>query len=124
VCKFPCFDEVRNRETWIATSWIPVWYTLRPHKGITSGDGRCCSEREIASSNVKGVFLGDGSANGLRCFCRHLKKTHLVIHNLGTRLGFLGNRREISPQFHLEQVEAVMWSRKSMLRSKHLPRTL
>jgi hypothetical protein len=43
---------------------------------------------------------------------------------LGTRLGDLGNRREISSQFHLQQMEAVMWSRKSILRSKHLPRTL
>jgi hypothetical protein len=73
---------------------------------------------------VKGVFLADGSAKGLRCFCTHIKKTHLVIQNLGTRLGVRGKRRKISSQFHLEPAEVVTWSRKAMLRSKHLPRIL
>jgi hypothetical protein len=55
----------------ITTAWSRILYTLHPHKGIDSGDGRCCSHREIASSNVKGVLLADGSAMGLRQFCTH-----------------------------------------------------
>jgi hypothetical protein len=90
---------------------------------ITSGDGRCCSEREFASSNVKGVFLDDGSAKSLRHFCTRHKKALLVIQNVSSRLGVLGNRREIS-QFHPEQMEVGIWSSKTMLRSKHLARTL
>jgi hypothetical protein len=39
-------------------------------------------------------------------------------------MGVLGNRREISSQFHLEQAEVAIWSRKAILRSKYLPRTL
>jgi hypothetical protein len=72
---------------------------------------------------VKGVFLGDGSAKGLRRFCTHHKKT-LVIQNVGSRLGVLENRRNISSQFHLEQAESGIWSSKAMLRSKHLARSL
>jgi hypothetical protein len=29
------------------------------------------SERKVASSNVNGVFLDDGTAKCLRCFCTH-----------------------------------------------------
>jgi hypothetical protein len=97
---------------------------LCPHTRITSGDRRCCSEREFNSSNVKGVFLGDGSAKSLRCFCTQHKKALLVIQNVGSRLGVLGNRREISSQFHPEQAEVGIWSSKAMFRSKHLARTL
>jgi hypothetical protein len=81
----------------ITTSLFPVWYTLCPHKGKTSGDGRCCSEREIASSNVNGVFLAGESAKGLRHFYTHLKKTHLVIQNLGTRWEFLETEEKYHP---------------------------
>jgi hypothetical protein len=37
-------------------------------------DGRCSSEREVASSKVKGMFLADLPAKGLRCFCTHHEK--------------------------------------------------
>jgi hypothetical protein len=43
---------------------------------------------------------------------------------MGSRLGVLGNRREISSQFHLEQVEEGIWRSEAMLRSKHFARTL
>jgi hypothetical protein len=92
--------------------------------GITSGDGRCCSEKKVASWNVKGVFLADGSAKGLRRFSTHPKKTHLVIQNVGSRLGVLGNRREMSSLCHVEEAEVGIWSSKAMLRCKHLSRTL
>jgi hypothetical protein len=73
---------------------------------------------------VKGVFLADGSAEGLRCFFTHQQKTLLVIQNVCSRFGVLENRREISSQFHIEEAEAGIWSSKAMLRSKHLARTL
>jgi hypothetical protein len=56
----------------ITTAWFPVWYTLCPHKGITSGDGRCCSERDVPSSSVKGVFLAEQAALDLTVVCRLL----------------------------------------------------
>jgi hypothetical protein len=45
---------------------------------------------------VKGVFLADGSEKGFRRFGAELKKTHLVVQNLGTRLGIL----EIGEKYH------------------------
>jgi hypothetical protein len=33
--------------------------------------GVCSSGREISSSNVMGLFLADGTATGVRCFCTH-----------------------------------------------------
>jgi hypothetical protein len=41
---FPYFDDVRNREAWNNNSLIPSVVPLHPHKGISSGDGRGCSE--------------------------------------------------------------------------------
>jgi hypothetical protein len=81
----------------ITTAWFPVWYTLCPHKGITSGDGRCCSKREVPSSNMKGVFLADGGAKDMRRVCTHHKKTPLVVQNVGFRLGVLGTVGNIIP---------------------------
>jgi hypothetical protein len=40
-------------------------------------DGRCSIEREVASSKVKGVFLVDLTAKGLRCFCTYQEKAFL-----------------------------------------------
>jgi hypothetical protein len=73
---------------------------------------------------LKGLFLADGSAKGVRHFCTHHKKNTSVVQNVGSPLGVLGNSREISSQFHLEQVKAGIWSSKAMLRSKHLARIL
>jgi hypothetical protein len=73
---------------------------------------------------VKGVFLADESVEGLRCFGIHQQKTLLVIKNVCSRFGDLGNRREISSQFHMEEGEAGIWSSKAMLRPKHIARTL
>jgi hypothetical protein len=82
------------------------------------------SERAVSSSNVKGVFLANGNAEGLRCFCTHHKKALLVIQNVGSRLGVLENSREISSQFHIEEADLGIWSSKALHRSKHLARTL
>jgi hypothetical protein len=78
---FPCFDEVRNTEVWNNNILVPSVVHLHPHKGILSGDGRCCSEREIASSNVKGVFLADGCAKALRHFVLTSKK-HILLSKI------------------------------------------
>jgi hypothetical protein len=124
LCAILCFDEVRNREAWNNNILVTSVVHFCPHEGKPSGDGRCCSEREVASCNVKGVFLADGTAKGLRRFCTHHKKTRLVVQNVGSRLGALVNRREIKPLFHLEQAEVGTWSSKAMLRSKLLARML
>jgi hypothetical protein len=108
----------------ITALWFPVWYTLCPHKGISSGDGKCCSERELASSNVKGVFLADGSAKSLRHFLYSPQRTLPVIQTVVARFGVLWNRRVMSSQFHLEQAEEGTWRRKAMLTSEDLARTL
>jgi hypothetical protein len=64
--QFACFDGVRNTEAWNTTPWFPVYYIF-PHIGNNlPHDGRCSSGREIASSNVEGVFLADGTAKALR----------------------------------------------------------
>jgi hypothetical protein len=52
----------------ITKSQFPMYFNLRLHQGITSRDGKCFCEWEVSSLNVKGVFLGDGSAKGLRLF--------------------------------------------------------
>jgi hypothetical protein len=74
---YACFVEDRNTEAWnknpgshCGTFCIHVRETL-PH------DGRCSSEREVASSKVKGVFLADLTAKGLRCFFTYLEKVFL-----------------------------------------------
>jgi hypothetical protein len=61
----------------ITSPWFPIFYTLCPHEGITSGEGRCCSHREIASSKLEGIFLAAGSAMRLRQFCTHQKEHFL-----------------------------------------------
>jgi hypothetical protein len=50
-------------------------------------DGRCRSGREIASSNVKGVFLADGTAKAMRCLCTHSQK-----HFLSSKCTFQSGR--------------------------------
>jgi hypothetical protein len=74
---YACFVEDRNTEAWnknpgshCGTFCIHVRETL-PH------DGRCSSEREVASSKVKGVFLADLSVKDFRCFCTHQEKAFL-----------------------------------------------
>jgi hypothetical protein len=37
-------------------------------------DRKFSCQREVASSNVNGVFLADGTAKGLGCFCIHHEK--------------------------------------------------
>jgi hypothetical protein len=54
---------------------FPGWYISHPHELISSGDGRCSSEREISSSNVKGVLMADGTTTGLWCYCPY--KNHI-----------------------------------------------
>jgi hypothetical protein len=98
------------------TSYFSMCFNLRLHQGITSGDGRCFSEWEVASSNKKGVFLGDGSAKGLRRFCTYHKETLFFVQNVGSRLEVLGNRTEISSEFHQEQAEVGIWSSEAMLK--------
>jgi hypothetical protein len=61
----------------ITTPWFLIWYTLHSLKGIASGDGRCCSHREIAYFRVKGFFLADGNTMRLRHFCTHHKEHFL-----------------------------------------------
>jgi hypothetical protein len=60
---------------------------LRPYEEITSGNGRYCSEREVASSYLKGLFLADGSAKGVRHFCTHHKKKHFCCPKCGFPIG-------------------------------------
>jgi hypothetical protein len=75
-----CFCGLMNLGTekpGITSPLFPILYTLCPHKGITSGEGRCCSHREIASFKVKGSFLDAGSAMRLRQFCIHHKEHFL-----------------------------------------------
>jgi hypothetical protein len=85
VCAFPCFDEVSNREARTKNILIPWVVELRPAKGIYSGVG-WCSEREVAQSNVKGVFLADGRAKGLRRFVLTTKNTS-CLRKCGFQLG-------------------------------------
>jgi hypothetical protein len=40
-------------------------------------DRKFSCQREVASSNVNGVFLADGTAKGLMCFDTHHKKLFL-----------------------------------------------
>jgi hypothetical protein len=79
------------------THCFPVWYTLHPHKGISSGDGRCCSEREVSSSNVLGIFLAYESAKSLRCFCTHHKEHFLSSKLWVPDWEFLGTGEKCHP---------------------------
>jgi nitrite reductase/ring-hydroxylating ferredoxin subunit len=99
------FDEVRNREAWTNKHLVPIWYTLCPHKGIASGDGRFCSHREIASSNVKGVFLADGRAMGLRQFCTHHKEHFLKSKLWEPDREFFGTGEKCHPSSTLNKLK-------------------
>jgi hypothetical protein len=74
VCALTYFEEVRNTEAWNSTSWYTGCYITHPLEGISSGNGRSGSEREIASSSIKGVLMADGTANSLRYYCTCQKK--------------------------------------------------
>jgi hypothetical protein len=69
-------------------------------------------------------FPGRRKCKGLEAIFYSPQKTHLVIQNVGSRLGDLGNKREMSSLCHVEEAEVGIWSRKAMLRFKHLSRTL
>jgi hypothetical protein len=47
LCAILCFDEVGNRQAWQNNIVNPSVVPLCPHKGISSGDGWCCSERNV-----------------------------------------------------------------------------
>jgi hypothetical protein len=55
-----------------------------PYQLISAGDGRCSSERKIASSNVKGVLMADGTGTSLRfygpCHKKHFLSTKMSMH--------------------------------------------
>jgi hypothetical protein len=57
------------------TPWFPVCYILHHIREYPLHDGKCSSGREIASSNVKGVFLADGTAKALMCFLLTTRNT-------------------------------------------------
>jgi hypothetical protein len=52
------------------------------------------------------------------------QRTLPVTQTVGTRFRVLRNRREMSSQLHLVQVEVGIWSSKTILTSKDLARTL
>jgi hypothetical protein len=60
---------------------FPGWYISHPHELISSGDGRCSSEREISLFNGKGVLMADGIATDLCCHCPYQKN-----HFLSTKM--------------------------------------
>jgi hypothetical protein len=88
----------------IATPWFTGWYIPHPLEGIYSEDERCGSEREIASSSMKGVLMADGTANSLRCYCICHKK-----HFLSTKIWvpdweFFGTGQKFHPSSTLSKL--------------------
>jgi hypothetical protein len=63
-----CFDEVRRTKAINNNPWSPVCYILHPHEGISSHMLGNVVLGGTLPTQVKGVFLDDGTANIMRCF--------------------------------------------------------
>jgi hypothetical protein len=57
-----------------------------------------------SSSNVKGIFLADGTAKTLKCLCTHHQK-HFIPSKCGFHIGSSLNGTEMSSHLNLEQAE-------------------
>jgi hypothetical protein len=67
------FDAVRNTEAWYNNPVFSMVVHFTSTLVNILRDGRCSTEREISSSNVKGVLMADVTATGLWCYCPYHK---------------------------------------------------
>jgi hypothetical protein len=84
-------------------------------------DGRCSSGMEIASTNVKGVFLAYGTAKALRWFCTHCKKHFLSSKMWVPDWEFFGTGQKCHPTWTLNKLTWEVGGEKQSSDQKVLP---
>jgi hypothetical protein len=98
----------------IATPWFTGWNIPHQLEGISLEDGRCGSEREIASSSIKGVLMAERTANSLRYYCTCHKKYFLLTKIWVPDWEFFGIGQNFHPSSYLSKLTwehgGEMWS--------------
>jgi hypothetical protein len=89
--------ELGTQKSGNTTPWFPVYYIFPHIRKNLPHDGRCSSRREIPSSNVEGVFLADGTAKALRCFCTYHQKHFLISKMRVPDWEFFGTGQKCHP---------------------------